>query len=351
MISGRWYVFCTDNLNGYNSSMQDISGNRSEGASRSALGPIGLSVGLYALLCLVIFVAIRKVNQGHFLFSLDDPYIHLALANQIAHGHYGINPGEAASPSSSLIWPLLLALFSHTNWQPYAALGLNFLAGLGGAVLVGWNVANWPKRDRTVEEHADRIISVVLLIVIGNLVGLTFVGMEHTLQVMLAGCCATGMIFCLQGRRIPTWCIVATALGPMVRYENLGLSVALAIALAGQKEWKRAASLMVASTGPLVAFSICLRKIGLPMLPNSVLVKGGVTDTGQSTLGHLVHSYGARPPQQFGRRPTDPIDHVPYPGRIGMEPARQGASFRPRRRCLRSRFAPVDRTFRLVPSL
>ncbi|MGC9198740.1 MAG: hypothetical protein ACP5E5_07345 [Acidobacteriaceae bacterium] len=270
--------------------MRDSSANGSEGMCGSAPLLVGLSIGLYTFLCLVVFVAIRRANQGHFVFSLDDPYIHLALADQIAHGHYGINAGEAASPSSSLIWPPLLALFARTSWQSYTALGLNFLAGLGAAAVLGWNVASWPQRDRTLEEHADRVVSVGLLVVIGNLVGLTFIGMEHTLQVLLAACCATGVIFCVQGRRVPTWCVVAAALGPLVRYESLSLSVALAVALAGRKDWKRAAGLMVASTAPLLAFSIFLRELGLPMLPSSVLLKGGAAAPGQSVLSHLVRS-------------------------------------------------------------
>jgi hypothetical protein len=276
--------------------MLKLSSNRSEEVRGSAPWLIGLSVGIYVLLCLIFFIAIRKANQGHFIFSLDDSYIHMALAEQIAHGHYGINSGQASSPSSSVIWPFLLAMFSGVSWQPYAALGLNFLAGLGSAVLLGWNVGIWPRNDKSVDEHARRILSVVALILMGNLIGLTFIGMEHTLQVMLAGCCATGLIYCLRGKRIPTWCIVATALGPMVRYEGLGLSVALAFALVGLREWKRAAALMVASIVPLLAFSMFLRHIGLPMLPSSVLAKAALSNQGHSQLSHhshLVHSLAA----------------------------------------------------------
>ena len=50
---------------------------------------IALSVGLYLVMCAVVYMVIRSVNQGHFVFGLDDPYIHLALAQQIAHGIMG----------------------------------------------------------------------------------------------------------------------------------------------------------------------------------------------------------------------------------------------------------------------
>ncbi|RYH10669.1 hypothetical protein [Tropicimonas sp. IMCC6043] len=40
-------------------------------------------------------------NAGVFEYPLDDVYIHLAVAEQIASGGYGVNPGEYASASSS----------------------------------------------------------------------------------------------------------------------------------------------------------------------------------------------------------------------------------------------------------
>lgn len=47
---------------------------------------------------------ISKINQGHLAYTLDDAEIHLILAEKILQGHYGINPGELASPSSSILW-------------------------------------------------------------------------------------------------------------------------------------------------------------------------------------------------------------------------------------------------------
>ncbi len=117
-------------------------------------------------------------------------------------------------------------------------------------------------------------VSALALVFIGNLVGLTFIGMEHTLQVLLAGAGAWAIIACLRGRAIPWWCLVCVALGPIVRYENLAISVAVAIALLGQRRMRSAAGLLVVSVVPLLVFSVYLHHIGLPWLPTSVLVKG-----------------------------------------------------------------------------
>lgn len=194
-----------------------------------------VALGVYLGLCCSLLLGILFANGGHFFFALDDPYIHLALSEQIAHGTYGINAGAAASPSSSVIWPFLLVPFARFAWQPFWALGLNVAAGVLAALLLGALVARWPWREANAAAWTRRVASAVLLVFVANLPGLTFLGMEHTLQVLLAICCAWGVIACLQGRPMPWWCVLAAAVGPAVRYEMLGLTVAVAVALWGQR--------------------------------------------------------------------------------------------------------------------
>ncbi len=252
---------------------------------RSSLRYAVLAVGTYLALATSLFFAILKRNVGHFTYALDDPYIHLALSEGIAHGHYGINPGEPASPSSSVLWPFLLATFGRFSWQVYVPLALNLLAGVGAATLIGAAVARWPQppaAEPTDTERWRRGLSVVGLIFIGNLLGLTFVGMEHTLQVLLAGVGAWGIIDCLRGRQIPWWVLVCTAIGPMVRYENLAIAAAIAVALLGWRQRGRAVALVAASLAPLLLFSLFLHHLGLPWLPTSVLVKGRMAASGAS---------------------------------------------------------------------
>lgn len=71
-----------------------------------------LQLAALALPLIAIFAFILVETKGHFTYTLDDPYIHLALAKNIWLGHYGINPGEMSSPSSSLLWPFVLAPFA-----------------------------------------------------------------------------------------------------------------------------------------------------------------------------------------------------------------------------------------------
>lgn len=240
-----------------------------------------LSAAFYLVLWWICLAQIRHIEQGHFTYALDDPYIHLALSESIAHGHYGINLNEPSSPSSSVIWPFLLAPFARFRWDVYVPLALNMLAGIAASLLAGAAVARWPMPSDGSSHKVEicrRVLSAGALVFIGNLVGLTFIGMEHTLQVLLAGAGAWAIIACLRGRPIPWWCLVCVAIGPMVRYENLGISLAVAIALAGQRQMRRAIGLLAFSIAPLLLFSVYLHSLGLPWLPTSVLVKGQMTN-------------------------------------------------------------------------
>ena len=69
---------------------------------------------------LIIFLPIITIilfifyfnNQKVVTYTLDDPYIHLTVGKNILFGNYGINLKEFSSPSSSILFPFLLAPFS-----------------------------------------------------------------------------------------------------------------------------------------------------------------------------------------------------------------------------------------------
>jgi len=77
---------------------------------------------IYRTIIAILFLAVLKLNHGTFTYSLDDPYIHLALSDQSRHGHYGISAGHRAAPSSSILFPFLLALASGALIHPYLPL-------------------------------------------------------------------------------------------------------------------------------------------------------------------------------------------------------------------------------------
>src|ERR1700761_238001 len=71
-----------------------------------------LPYAVFAALLALELAAILTLNHGMLVYSLDDAYIHLALAGRIWSGTYGINAHEISAPASSILWPFLLAPFS-----------------------------------------------------------------------------------------------------------------------------------------------------------------------------------------------------------------------------------------------
>ncbi len=265
--------------------------------------PVACVVG-YLAVVLALFFTIRHRNDGVFTYSLDDPYIHLALAENLAHGHYGINPGEASSPSSSIVWPFLLVPFAGTAWHMYVPLAWNVLFCGMAAWLIGWIVDGWESLSGA---WLVRFAFAFALMLVANLAGLTLTGMEHGLQVLLAICCAAGMAEALAGRPMPVWCLAAAVLGPLVRYENFAVVAALAVALYGLGRARAGFTVAGLSLIGPVLFSAFLLTRGLPALPSSVLVKakvygahGGALLRAITTVSQSVY-WGVQEPAWYGQ--------------------------------------------------
>ncbi|MBK1658519.1 hypothetical protein [Paracraurococcus ruber] len=238
----------------------------------TALPGWAIALGAWGLLVFGIGAAMLALPHGAIFYTLDDPYIHLALAERIAHGHYGMNLDEVTAPASSILWPFLLLPGVGTAWHVWLPLAINLACGAATCVLLGRMVDLLPWSPGQVWARAALL---VLLVLAGNLAALAFTGMEHNLQVLLAAGCAWGVAEAMRGRPIPLWCLAAAAIGPAVRYEALALVGALMIALSGQRRWAAAAGLLAAALLVPLGFGAWLMAQGLPPLPNSVLAKTG----------------------------------------------------------------------------
>jgi hypothetical protein len=250
--------------------------------------PLLVSATFMIALIVLELAGILQLNQGLFVYTLDDPYIHLALAENLARGHYGVNGSEASAPSSSILWPYLLAPFALTSAAPYVPFILN-VAFAVATLLVYARVAS------TALEKAPPMLAAWLLIVLllaTNVIGLVFTGMEHSLQLLLAATVALGMARESQTGRAPAWFAAAIVLGPLVRYESLALSVASIAYLFLRRRFALAGALLVATLLPLAAFSLYLVSLDLAPLPSSVLAKSQVASD-QSHVAALLENLKA----------------------------------------------------------
>lgn len=208
-------------------------------------------------------------TQGRFTYSLDDPYIHLALAENISKGHYGVNPEEFSSPSSSILWPFLLAIFAPlSNLFVYIPLLINLVLAIatGRMILLQLPFDDWRKR-----------LAVTMLICFSmNLYGLVFTGMEHNLQVWLTMVIVAGLL----KQKYTRLFFCALIILPLVRYEGLAISLPFLL-YAFSKGYKKAATislLVIAVT--MGGFSYYLYANSRLWLPTSVLTKASVSNLG-----------------------------------------------------------------------
>jgi hypothetical protein len=265
--------------------------SKNDPGTRSS-GPVAC-VLFYVGVVLALLWQTLGLTRGHFVYAIDDAYIHLTLARNIAHGTYGINPGEFATPASSILWPFLLTLGSSASWHYLLPFFWNLIFGCAAAVLLGRIVNEWPWAQEGSGARAKRLLTCALIVIAGNLIGLAYVGMEHTLQVLLAIACAYGVVLALDDRPVPAWCIWAAILGPAVRYESFAITLALVIALLARKRRKAAIACGLASLVIPVAFGLVLMAHHHAPLPNSVLVKANVYNApGGSNSVHLLTNVG-----------------------------------------------------------
>jgi hypothetical protein len=246
-----------------------------EGTSPSGVreGLPYFAAGLFLALTTAVVLSLMTMTGARFMYTLDDPYIHLALAERIAAGHYGINLGEVTSPSSSVLWPFLLVPGSGFMVHKHLPLAINLAAGIGLTMLLGRFVSMLPAGPETTMATLRRLGLVCVLVLASNAVGLALTGMEHNLQVLLALAAALGLIEMTRGRTLPWWAFAAAALGPAIRYELFAVTGAVMIVLAAHHQWRSALKLMAASLVLPALLSLYLVANGNAPLPNSVLTK------------------------------------------------------------------------------
>ena len=233
-----------------------------------------------ALLILPIVFSMKR-NDGQFVYTLDDPYIHLALSENIAEGHYGINRGEFTAPSSSALWPFLLVSFSFISFFTLAPLLMNTVFALITVLLL---YRFYGKKG---------LFLTIASIFAFNLVGLVLTGMEHSLQLLLVVVIAVGASAFLEKKKVYWWMSAALVAAPLIRYECLAVSLPVLLFLFISGARKKALLLFLLTLILLGAFSFFLINLGLDPLPASVYAKSSlVSDSGSmnSILGNLGNS-------------------------------------------------------------
>lgn len=238
-------------------------------------------------------------TNGALFYTFDDPYIHLALSERIERLHYGLNAGEFAAPSSSVLWPFLLAPFAPYPWHHLVPLGLGLSAEAGTLALL------YRLMHRGTQGRAPALAGFLCILIAwcGGTFALIFTGMEHSLHLMLAVATAFGLIVLIEERRLAGWLPALLVLAPLIRYEA-GALTAIGLVFMWRMGHRRSALVTaVACALPLAAFSAFLVANGAPPLPGSVLAKlGEGMDSGSTFAASLVKTANFKLAQAEDRR-------------------------------------------------
>jgi len=195
---------------------------------------VWLPVTLFATLLVLTFYQILVFNGGHFTYALDDPYIGLAMAEELLHGNYGINPGEPAAAASTILSPLVMTPLVGTAIGQWMPLIINVACALLTVFVLYGALARFFRREDSGEWRALALTGAFSGCLLFNLVAITFAGMEHVPQVLLAVMVSVGLVEVVQDPERPLFkaLLAALVLGPLVRFEAFALTVPALVVLA-----------------------------------------------------------------------------------------------------------------------
>ena len=120
-------------------------------------------------------------TEGQLVYTLDDPYIHLAIAKNLSeYGVWGVTKYTFSSTSSSLLWTILLSImFKIFGVNDALPLMLNFIFAVLSCIIVYLLLLASNLRGSLV------FILLVLMIFCTPMVPLSFCGQEHMIHLIL----------------------------------------------------------------------------------------------------------------------------------------------------------------------
>jgi hypothetical protein len=214
--------------------------------------------------------------EGQFTYPLDDTYIHMAMAKNLAqHGVLGATPDGFTASTSSILWPLLLALV-------YFVFGVSDLAPLfmnivfaALAIFFAWRILRRLVKDNP----AFLFAGLVAMVYVTPLPSLLILGMETTLQISacLAFADVSLLVLSRRGqaveRKTRDWLLLVGVIFASVRYEDLALVALVCFLLLLQRRVKLAFLLGGLALIPTILFGLVSVWEGWHFLPNSVILK------------------------------------------------------------------------------
>jgi hypothetical protein len=238
--------------------------------NKKAMKAFCIATGLLTCLILAGWLISRSGTGGQYFYPIDDAYIGMALAKQVAqHGIWGPSQ-QFANVSSTPAFALLLAMCDWITgpqaWWPIALATMGSMSAILAAQRLLANTS-----------LSFQIAGCLGVVVLGLLHVMALIGMEHSIQIALSLLFVSYMVPVLAKRESvrPTAFLIAAAM-VSVRYEGLFVAAGACLLLLAQRCWRDTVLLAGAAWLPVVGFGIYCKFHGSTWLPNPLLLKGGV---------------------------------------------------------------------------
>lgn len=252
-----------------------------------------LVLSLCALIVPIVLIEMNvlKSTNGILIYPLDDTYIHMSIAKNLAlYNNWGISANQFQSASSSILYTILLSalfkLFSVNTLIPFI---INLTAGI---VLI------FAIQQRLQKENIRfnyQLIILLLVIFFTPLPVIIISGMEHTLQCLFSFLFIFN--FCdwiskqqddFSKPKLPVSLFVYGIILCGLRYEGLFIVAAACCILLYYRKIISAFLLGFVSALPLIIFGIFSIVKGSYFLPNSVLLKSSPVQLHESGVVNFV---------------------------------------------------------------
>lgn len=230
----------------------------------------------FVFLFVVLLVSILYVNHGLLIFTADDAYVHFKQAENLLHGHYGINRGEFTAPCAGILWTIMLAPLTPLPFFIWAVLLLS--SGIVIATLkIQFQIIAGPFQNTLARPVLPTIIFAYLLVCaptfIANLPALLFSGMDYVWQIFFICLILSGIIEEKKAGRLPGYLFFGLTAASLIRYESLGLVVPTLIYLFIRGHRAKALGAGITIILLLSLFSGFLYLNGAGLLPTAIKSK------------------------------------------------------------------------------
>ncbi|MCS3867932.1 hypothetical protein J3D55_000848 [Chryseobacterium ginsenosidimutans] len=237
--------------------------------SNVSIKSFGIAIFLFLAVCFGYYLNLVSKTDGHYVYLIDDAYIHLAMAKNFAlHDVWGVTRYEFSSTSSSPLFTYLLSvLIKIFGNNDQISLYFNLILGVGIAYVLNQYFLG-------IFKSVKNIVSAVLFTLFFSVLHLQLLsGMEHIFHVFLF----VLNIFCLSNFKNKTAVLgfyLSLLLMGLVRFESMFYFVILAFVFMLIKKWKEAFFTLAVGFVPVVIFCYFNYQHDGYLFPNSVLVKG-----------------------------------------------------------------------------